>query len=137
MQAAIDISADDMDNAAQELPRDQPIMMINLLRFRGRTEYAENENDQPCSGRDAYMNRYAAISLQVVEKFGGKAFWQGQVLATLVAPQGEQWDEALLVQYPDFAAINSVFNDPDYQAVLYHRTAALADSRLIALAIAD
>ena len=49
----------------------------------------------------------------------------------LIAPEGEQWDELLLVRYPSKAAFLGMLADPEYRAATVHRTAALADSRLI------
>ena len=44
---------------------------------------------------------------------------------------GEQWDEVLLVRYPNIAAFFGMVMAPDYQAESIHRTAALRDARLI------
>ena len=52
--------------------------------------------------------------------------------ASVIAPEGETWDEVLLVQYPFGQAFLNMVQMPDYQAATVHRTAALADSRLIA-----
>ena len=49
-----------------------------------------------------------------------------------IGPAEESWDEALLVEYPSRSAFATMVSDPDYQAAAVHRTAALADSRLIA-----
>ena len=49
----------------------------------------------------------------------------------LIAPEGEQWDELLLVRYPSKAAFLGMLADTEYRAATVHRTAALADSRLI------
>lgn len=50
----------------------------------------------------------------------------------LIAPPGEHWDQLLLVRYPSAAAFLAMLADPEYQAATVHRSAALADSRLIA-----
>ena len=63
-----------------------------------------------------------------------RVFWLGKVLATVVGPAEEQWHDALLVEYPDFECLQRVFREPAYQAIVFHRTAALEDSRLIATA---
>ena len=54
------------------------------------------------------------------------------VQLALIAPEHEDWDELLLVHYPSPEAFLEMLADPDYQAATIHRTAALADSRLIA-----
>ena len=43
----------------------------------------------------------------------------------------EQWDDILLVSYPSKEAFLAMIGDSDYQAAAEHRSAALADSRLI------
>ena len=49
----------------------------------------------------------------------------------LIAPEQEHWDEVLLVRYPSPEAFLAMLADPEYRAATIHRTAALADSRLI------
>ena len=135
MQRTVEIGIEAISAAVGSLPSNQPIMMINLLRFREHADYGALDNQSPCSGREAYMERYAPVALPLVQRLGGRPLFQGEVLATLVAPAGEEWDEALLVHYPNFSAVTALFNDPAYQAGMFHRTAALEDSRLIAIAM--
>jgi len=54
------------------------------------------------------------------------------VRATLIAPEAEEWDDALLVEYPSRAAFLEMVSQPEYLAAAPHRSAALEDSRLIA-----
>jgi uncharacterized protein (DUF1330 family) len=58
--------------------------------------------------------------------------WAGEGLLPVIAPEGEAWDEVLLVQYPSRAAFLQMIARPDYQAAVPHRRAALLDSRLLA-----
>jgi uncharacterized protein YjbI with pentapeptide repeats len=51
---------------------------------------------------------------------------------TAIAPEGEDWDDAILVEYPSVEAFRTMIESPDYLAAAPHRTAALIDSRLIA-----
>ncbi len=53
-------------------------------------------------------------------------------VATPIAVDGEEWDDALLVRYPSKQAFLGMVTKPDYQKDAVHRTAALLDSRLIA-----
>ena len=105
--------------------------MINLLRFHEQAVYPDGSGHAPCSGREAYQ-RYAAVALQKVQEVGGRPIWGGAVSHALIAPPGERWDEAVLVEYPERSAFLRMVGMPDYQACAVHRTAALADSRLIA-----
>ncbi len=122
--------------AAATIPGDQPVIMINLLRYRDQADYGARTDQSPCSGREAYYQRYAAGGFKCVETVGGKVFWMGKVLASVIGPPDERWDDALLVEYPSFSRLQTLFANPDYQAVVFHRTAALEDSRLIATSTA-
>ena len=108
-----------------------PVVMINLLRYRSRAAYADDFDAEPCSGREAY-GRYSAVALQRVASVGGSILWMGNVAATVIAPEGECWDDAVLVQYPSPQAFLQMVAQPEYLAAAPHRSAALADSRLIA-----
>lgn len=118
--------------ALAELPEDQPVVMLNMLRFRVLASYPEDSGQAPCSGREAYA-RYGAEVLKHVLAVGGKPIWRGAAQLTLIGPQAEPWDEILLVQYPSRAAFLRMISDRDYLASSVHRSAALEDSRLIAM----
>ena len=63
----------------------------------------------------------------------GQVPCEGRVLErTTVRAVVMRGDELLLVRYPSKAAFLSMLADPEYRAATEHRTAALADSRLIA-----
>jgi uncharacterized protein (DUF1330 family) len=105
--------------------------MINLLRYREMADYPAEFPAEPCSGREAYQ-RYAAVAVEQVVAVGGKVLWAGNVTACVISPDSEEWDDVVLVQYPSRAAFLQMLSDAKYQAVVPHRAAALADSRLIA-----
>ena len=110
---------------------DTPLLMLNLLRFQAQASYASGSSHAPCSGRKAYA-RYSQTALRKVRGVGGEVQVMARAQAALIAPADEQWDELLLVRYPSKAAFLSMLADPEYRAATEHRTAALADSRLIA-----
>ncbi|NMZ67650.1 Uncharacterized conserved protein, DUF1330 family [Pseudomonas peli] len=110
---------------------DTPLLMLNLLRFQAQASYSSGSSHIPCSGREAYA-RYSQTALRKVRGVGGEVQVMAAAQAALIAPEGEQWDELLLVRYPSKAAFLSMLADPEYRAATEHRTAALADSRLIA-----
>jgi uncharacterized protein (DUF1330 family) len=110
-----------------------PIVMINLLRYRDRAAYLSDSDAAPCSGREAYQRYGASVTPMVIES-GGKILWFGNVAQIVIGPDTERWDDAVLVQYPSRQAFITMVTRPDYLAASVHRTAALADSRLIATA---
>jgi uncharacterized protein (DUF1330 family) len=111
------------------------IVMINLLRYRDRAAYPLGIDAAPCPGREAYQ-RYVAHVAPMLAAVGGRIVWFGNVKHTVIAPDGERWDDAILVEYPSRAAFLGMVSRPDYQQVAIHRTVALEDSRLIATATA-
>jgi uncharacterized protein (DUF1330 family) len=118
------------------VPPGKPVVMLNLLRFRERAEYGAESGHPPRSGREAY-GEYSREAVQHVKAVGGRVIWQGHALHSVIAPEGETWDEVFLVEYPSIEAFIGMVRSPQYQAFTHHRTAALADSRLIATSAAE
>ena len=122
--------------AAEAIPADKPILMLNLLRYREQADYGERADAEPCSGREAYLERYVPAFNKIVADLGVKGinlFYTGAVVGQLVVPPDEKWDTVAVVEYPNFAAFRRVAESSEYQREAeFHRTAALEDSRLIA-----
>lgn len=114
--------------AAEAVDR-KPIVMVNLLRFRDAADYGSGPEAR-LTGRKAY-DRYTRAVMPLLWEVGGQVLWRGHVRSSFIAPEGECWDEALLVHYPDRAAFVRMVNSPAYREAMTHRTAALADSRLL------
>lgn len=127
---SINPSREQLARFAQQMPDETPILMLNLLRYRDAAAYPDASGHSPCSGREAYR-RYSRTALSKVQGVGGRVEVMAPAQAMLIAPQDEQWDELLLVRYPSKSAFLSMLADPEYQAATVHRTAALADSRLV------
>lgn len=137
-QGTTEIAPQALLAAASTIPADTPIYMVNLLRYRDQADYGDQSTAAPCSGREAYFQRYVPAFAQVTEGDGIKPFWIGNVLAQLVAPPGEHWDDVAIVEYPSFAVFQRMIGSPAYRAQAEpHRRAALADWRLIPTAKAD
>lgn len=114
--------------------RQRPVM-LNLLRFRTVADYSDAPDlapATPISGAEAYA-LYVAHTLPLLRASGGDILWRGRADAFLIGPEDETWDEVLLVQQASAAALLAMARDPAYRKVMGHRTAALADSRLLPL----
>ena len=122
--------------AAEAIPDGGPVVMLNLVRYNEHADYGDRTDLPPCSGQEAYLQRYAPAFNAVAAAEGiteTKVLYLGAVTAALAAPAGEQWDNIVLVQYPSFSAFRAITESPCYQTDAYpHRKAALADWRLIA-----
>ncbi|MBA1274973.1 DUF1330 domain-containing protein [Stutzerimonas azotifigens] len=123
-------SREQLEQFARTMPSAVPILMLNLLRYNEQAAYPPGSSHRPCSGREAYA-RYSRVALQHLRAVGAEVEIMAQAHAALIAPPGEDWDELLLVRYPSKDAFLSMIANDDYLAASEHRTAALADSRLI------
>ena len=134
MTVYIDPSRENFD-AFKSLPRDAPIHMLNLLRYRERAEYPAGHpnNDKGWSGRRAY-EEYGATSGPIFRRVGGTLVWRGTFQTMVTGPDDEAWDDGFIAQYPNAAAFLEMIKDPDYQQAVVNRTAALFDSRLVRFA---
>jgi uncharacterized protein (DUF1330 family) len=110
---------------------DEPLVMINLLRFKERADGIDAADG--ISGQEAYA-RYGAEATRFVERAGGRILLAVQATETVIGPYDAEWDMVLAVEYPSRAAFLAMTSDPDYLAIHAHRAAALQDSRLIASA---
>ncbi|GMR02855.1 MAG: DUF1330 domain-containing protein [Acidimicrobiia bacterium] len=110
-----------------------PVTMLNLLRFRDIADYSDFPDlapAEPVSGEKAY-EIYSAHTLPLLAEVGGKPIFMGDGGSLLIGPADARWDRVLLVQYPNMTAFLAMTQNPEYHAGAGHRTAALADSRLL------
>lgn len=119
--------------AFKELPREQPIMMLNLVRFRKKAYY---EDDREATGAEAYA-AYGKESGPVFRRVGGEIIWRGKPELMLIGPADKRWDVIFVARYPAASAFLEMVTDPDYRIAVKHRQAAVLDSRLIRMAEAD
>jgi uncharacterized protein (DUF1330 family) len=111
------------------------VVMLNLLRFREVADYSASPElapEIPVAGAAAY-DRYIAHTLPYLKQSGGDVLFMGNGGQFLIGPQGERWDRTLLIRQSSVEAFMAFAVDEGYLAGLGHRTAALADSRLLPL----
>jgi uncharacterized protein (DUF1330 family) len=97
------------------LDQDQPIVMVNLLRFK------------PDGGRATYT-KYLELSRKCAENVDANLVYYGECLMPVIG--NEEWDAVLLAEYPSIDAFIQMQRDKEYQATVVHRSESLADSRL-------
>ena len=108
---------------------DQPIVMLNLLKFRERAQYTDGRASD-LSGRDAYM-LYGDKMQQLVEREGGRIVFSAEVMSLVIGTVDEMWDVAALVEYPSSSAFTRLVTSPEVAAIAVHRAAGLAGQLLI------
>lgn len=121
--------------AFKALPRDTPIHMLNLVRYRERAAYPADHPAaaETLSGAEAYR-RYSEESGPVFRRVGGTILYSGRPECVLIGPADERWDAAFIAAYPHAAAFLEMVTDPDYRRAAVHRQAAVETSRLIRMA---
>ncbi|MFW5634706.1 MAG: DUF1330 domain-containing protein [Erythrobacter sp.] len=121
--------------AFKDLPRDEPIHMLNLLLYRDKAEYPEGHEhaDKGWTGRRAY-EEYGRTSGPIFRRLGGRIVWRGTFQAMVTGPETRAWHDGFVAEYPNAAAFFAMIKDPDYQHAVINRTAALVDSRLVRFA---
>lgn len=119
-------------DAFKALPRDTPIHMLNLVRFKAEADYPGDHPlaGQSLTGADAYAN-YGRESGPIFQRVGGSIVWRGTMEALLIGPEGERWDAVFIAQYPNSGAFMEMVTDPAYRLAVVHRQAAVETSRLI------
>lgn len=132
MTVALHPTRESLSAYLRDMPADQPVTLLNLLRFRKIANYPAGSNYAATSGSDAFAT-YARLMMPLLASAGAEITWLGKMGTTLIAPSDEHWDEVVLVRYPDKDAFVSMTTTGKYVELSVHRTAALADSRLIAL----
>ena len=122
----------------KSLPRDQPIEMLNLVRFREAADYPADHAlaGEKLSGADAYRN-YGKESGPIFSRVGGTIVYRGGFETVLIGPTDERWDAVFIARYPDAGAFLEMVTDEDYRKAVVHRQAAVETSRLVRLSPAD
>ena len=106
--------------ALSQLPKDVPIVMINLLAFKrpdGARSYA----------------RYAGEVQAHLERVKARVLYIGEQRQMVIGGDAHAWwDSIIVVEYPSIDAFFAMVSDPDYQATHEHREAGLERAELIA-----
>ena len=108
-------------------PSDQPVVMLNLLRFVERA----SEPDVGLTGEEAYQ-RYADDMIRFVASRGGRILWTGRVDGQVIGTQADGFHMAALVEYPSRKAFVEIAMSPEVAKFGVHRSAGLEGQWLLA-----
>ncbi len=132
--ASIDPTAAQIEQVmADSATHTGPIRMINLLKFRDQADYGDLPDPAESgtsTGAEAYA-RYGEVAMAEVQNVGGSQFYAGLADMTVIGPESESWDLVAIIEYPNRRAFLEMVSKPEYQATVFHRAAALADTRII------
>jgi uncharacterized protein (DUF1330 family) len=108
-------------------PPDQPVVMVNLLRFKPRA----GAPDEGLSGAEAYQ-RYGNEMRKIVESHGGRILFSGRVDSVVIADGDLGYHAVALVQYPSRRKFVEIARSAEVAAIGVHRAAGLESQWLIA-----
>lgn len=109
------------------------VFMLNLLRFREYADYTETPDlapPSPITGEAAYR-LYIDHTLPFLTGSGGEMVFFGIGGNFLIGPANERWDAVMLIRQQSVSSFLDFAANQEYIKGTGHRTAALADSRLL------
>jgi len=109
------------------------VVMLNLLRFRETADYSANPElapEQAISGAEAF-DHYIRHTLPFLHESGGDVQFLGTGGSFLIGPEHERWDLVMMVRQSSVESFLAFSSHKEYLAGIGHRTAAIADSRLL------
>ncbi|WP_299459286.1 DUF1330 domain-containing protein [uncultured Microscilla sp.] len=121
----ITATADQIKALIKDYPKDTPVAMVNLLKFKEKTDQG-NE-----SGQDAFR-RYFENMQPLLAKAEAKVIWSGYVQNTVIGGDDNQPDMVAVVEYPSVQHFVDLAMSPEYQTVKNDREIALTYGGLLA-----
>ena len=106
-----------------ESGNDDPIYMVNLLKFKDKAEYPD-KRETDLSGKEAYAI-YTKEVQHHLAKVGGKGIFGAEVKRLMLGEVDELWDSVAIAKYPNRKAMLDMISDPDYIKSAQHRVAGL------------
>ncbi len=107
-----------------ELGKEKPIFMVNLLKFKEKAEYAD-KRETSLTGEEAYTV-YGKEVQGHLEKVGGKVVFTGKVSRLTIGEVEELWDQVAIAMYPNRRAMLEMISNAEYIKSAEHRIAGLA-----------
>ena len=103
---------------------DDPILMVNLLKFKDKAEY-EDGRATNLTGREAY-EIYVTETREHLANVGAELILGGEVSGLLLGEVEELWDAFGVARYPSRKAMIAMARNPAYIESEKHRAAGLA-----------
>ena len=119
----------------KSLPRDTPIHMLNLARYKDLAQYPAGhpQIDAQWTGRRAY-EEYGRLSEPILRRVGGSIVWRGAFECMVIGEAEQVWDDAFIAYYPSTKVFFELVKDPAFVEAFVHRSAGVLDYRLMRFA---
>ena len=92
-----------------EKGNDEPIYMVNLLKFKDKAEYPD-KRETDLSGREAYAI-YSEEVQHHLAKVGATAIFGADVKRLMLGEVEELWDSVAIATYPNRKAMLDMISD--------------------------
>lgn len=125
--SAIEPSPQQAKDLLKKLPKGQPVVMLNLLKFK---ETAHNVDGSQESGESAYM-RYTRNMAPLLERAGGKLVFAGDARHIFIGDPGVDWDRVIMVEYPSARDFIRLSSSEEYRRIHVDRERGLERTELI------
>jgi len=128
---------DDQIKLLLTMDMEEPVAMVNLLKFKEKAEYREGHEFEPCTGAEAYFHYSAALggfpnSNGVLDQLGARILFAGPVQHGVIGTlEATAYDMIAIVRYPSRRAFIEMIEREDYKAAQVHRDAGLDHQLLI------
>lgn len=111
---------------------DQPVVMLNLNRYRAVAEYPADHPfaARELDGRTAYLH-YGIVAQAAIESVGGRILWAADAHEVVIGCDHDAYDEVVAVWYPSRSAFLHLTDHPGYLDALAHRDAGVAQATLL------
>jgi len=106
-----------------EEDEDQPIFMVNLLKFKDKATYPD-KRETDLTGEEAYAI-YGEEVRKHLEKVGAKPIFSGKVSRLMLGEVEDLWDMVAIAMYPNRKAMLDMISDQEYIKSAQHRVAGL------------
>tara|TARA_B100001750_G_scaffold215150_1_gene198972 strand:- start:161 stop:577 length:417 start_codon:yes stop_codon:yes gene_type:complete len=106
-----------------EEDEDQPIFMVNLLKFKNKATYPD-KRETDLTGEEAYAI-YGEEVRKHLEKVGAKPIFSGKVSRLMLGEVEDLWDMVAIAMYPNRKAMLDMISDQEYIKSAQHRVAGL------------
>ena len=114
-------------------PAGEPVVMVNILKFKAKSGTTEASDGDIESGAAAYA-RYGRNVAPLLKAVGGRVLWSGKVNMTVIGDSDDQPDMVLVVEYPSAAKFVEMSTSDAYRAIAHDRELSLTYGGLLASA---
>lgn len=124
---ALDPTPEQIQAFLKHAKADQPVYMVNLLKFKDKASYKDGED---ISGKEAY-GRYAKAFGELARPMGMEVTYGGTANALLIGHGDDIWDAVAIAKYPSAKVMFECVSSEAYRKIHKHRRAGLAGQLLI------